>query len=95
MDEAMAAAILRESAIFRFDREAHLRERSLEVCLPFLQTVLGNFRIVPILVGDANPKNTAKLARAIARYARDKNTLLVATTDLSQNHSYEEANAID
>ena len=62
---------------------AHRLEHSLEVQLPFLQAVLGEFRVVPIAVGDARP---ADVAEVIERLWGGAETLLVISSDLSHYH---------
>ena len=46
-------------------RDAHAQEHSLEVQLPFLQSVLGRFRLVPLVVGDATPAEVAEVLDAL------------------------------
>lgn len=71
-------------------------EHSLEVQLPFLQLVLGNFKLVPIVMGDQNAVLCEALARALAETAGGRDdVLLVASSDLSHFHGYDEANRID
>jgi len=72
--------------------EAHLGEHSLEVQLPFLQTVLGEFSLVPVVVGDCEP---GAVACVMDHLAQDEDTLLVISTDLSHFHSYAEAEHLD
>jgi len=67
------------------------KEHSLEVMLPFLQRVLGDFKIVPVVTGNVNPRDLASLLK---KYV-DGDTLIVASTDLSHYHPYAEANALD
>ena len=67
-------------------------EHSLEVHLPFLQRVLDDFTIVPILVGDANH---AEVGRALARVWGGPETLILISTDLSHFHDYETARGLD
>lgn len=71
------------------------REHAVEIELPFLQIVLGDFKLVPIVMGDQSPEIVHQLADAIAAAAAGKNVLLVASSDLSHYHSYEEAKRID
>jgi len=66
-------------------------EHSVEVQIPFLQKVLKNFSIVPVVFGDADPET---VATALADIVDDK-TLVVVSTDLSHYHSYDEAKALD
>ena len=71
---------------------AHAFEHSLEVQLPFLQCVLGSFKLVPLAVGDAEP---ADVARVIEALADDPGTLIVISSDLSHYHPYGMAARID
>jgi AmmeMemoRadiSam system protein B len=71
---------------------AHAQEHSLEVQLPFLQEVLGEFRIVPFAVGDATPREVADVIDLLWGGAE---TLIVISSDLSHYHQYAEALAID
>lgn len=72
--------------------EAHRQEHSLEVQLPFLQQVLGDFELVPIVVGHCPPRQVADVIDALWAMA---NTLLVVSTDLSHFHDYTTASRID
>jgi hypothetical protein len=66
-----------------------MRDHSIEVQLPFLQVVLPNFKIVPILMGDQDEKYCRILANAIVRQIRGrKDVLLVASTNLSHLYPY-------
>ena len=71
---------------------AHALEHSLEVQVPFLQKMLGEFALVPFAVGSASP---AEVAETIERLWGGDETLIVVSTDLSHYHSYDEARAID
>jgi len=72
--------------------EAHREEHSLEVQLPFLQTVLGEFSLVPVVVGGAD---AAQVATVVDALAADPATLIVISSDLSHFHAYDEARRID
>jgi hypothetical protein len=72
--------------------QAHHDEHSLEVQLPFLQEILGDFSLVPLVVGDAEPHEVAEV---INRLFGDEHTLIVISTDLSHFHEYYEAQKID
>jgi AmmeMemoRadiSam system protein B len=71
---------------------AHALEHSLEVHLPFLQAVLGDFRLVPIVVGDADP---AQVARMLETVWGEEETLVVVSSDLSHYLPYDAARARD
>jgi AmmeMemoRadiSam system protein B len=70
----------------------HTPEHALEVELPFLQSVLASFRIVPLVVGDATPAQAADVLR---RLWGGPETLIVVSSDLSHYHSYETARRLD
>jgi hypothetical protein len=72
--------------------EAHREEHCLEVQLPFLQTVLHDFKLVPIVVGGASPQ---QVAAVIDTLAEDPHTLVVISSDLSHYLSYDEARRTD
>jgi len=74
-----AISSLQESGLVVIDDEPHAPEHALEVELPFLQIVLKNFTIVPLLVGSARPEQVASIIGALI----DERTLLVVSTDLS------------
>jgi AmmeMemoRadiSam system protein B len=71
---------------------AHREEHCLEVQLPFLQTVLGSFSLVPVVVGGADARQVAAVIDALAS---DPRTLVVVSSDLSHFLEYDEASRID
>jgi MEMO1 family protein len=71
---------------------AHALEHSLEVHLPFLQTVLEKFSVVPLAVGDATADEVAQVLDILWGGAE---TLIVVSSDLSHYLSYHEAQTID
>lgn len=72
--------------------EAHRWEHSLEVQLPFLQKVLGNFELIPLAAGHCPPDEAS---HCLKHLWGDEHTLIVISTDLSHFHPYLEAQAID
>jgi len=72
--------------------EAHALEHSLEVHLPFLQAVLDDFLLVPVVVGACPPVEVEAVIEAL--WGGDE-TLIVVSSDLSHYHPYAEARAID
>lgn len=71
---------------------AHAGEHSLEVQLPFLQTVLGEFTLLPIVVGDAG---AGEVAEVLERFWYDEQTVFVISSDLSHYLDYATAQRID
>lgn len=72
--------------------EAHRQEHSLEVQLPFLQETLGEFRLVPIVVGDSSADEVAEVLELLWG---GEETLLVISSDLSHYQDYETARRMD
>jgi len=70
-------------------------EHALEVQLPFLQVMLGKFKLVAIVMGDQEEDSINGLAEVLASTLRGTNTLLVASTDLSHFHPQKQANRLD
>ena len=71
---------------------AHAQEHSLEVQLPFLQTVLGDFSLLPLAVGEASPQ---AVAQVLERLWGGDETLIVVSSDLSHYLPYAQARRID
>lgn len=71
---------------------AHQDEHSLEVQLPFLQEILPEFTLIPIVVGDADRQLVAEV---IKPFMGDEHTLIVISTDLSHYHEYYDAKKRD
>lgn len=90
--DAQAATALRDLPQVVISDAAHAPEHSLEVHLPFLQTVLGDFTLVPLAVGDASPEEVAAVLRRL--WGGDE-TLIVVSSDLSHFHDYAAAQALD
>lgn len=76
----------------RIDDRPHAREHSLEVEVPFLQQVLGRFRLVPLVTGNASP---AEVAEVLARVWGAEETRIVVSSDLSHFLDYETARRTD
>lgn len=74
------------------DDRPHAAEHSLEVQVPFLQTVLDEITLVPVVVGDAT---TEEVAAALEVLWGGPETLVVVSTDLSHYHRHDEAVALD
>ena len=91
IDAEMRAVVLALPAVAT-DDEPHRLEHSLEVELPFLQTVLDDIRLLPVSVGDAT---TDEVATVLDAAWAGPETLIVISTDLSHYHHYGEAIRLD
>lgn len=85
--DALLARALQHPAVIR-SGEAHRQEHSLEVHLPFLQTVLEDFTLLPLLVGHCAPREVAAVLDSLAL---GPEALVVISTDLSHFHDYANA----
>jgi AmmeMemoRadiSam system protein B len=89
-------ARLKERLGYGLTPVAYDQEHSLEIELPFLQQALGSeFKLLPIMVRSQAPKVCQELAAALAEILQGKNTLLVASTDLSHYYAQKDANIYD
>jgi len=71
-------------------------EHSVEVELPWLQKILGNFELVPVVMGDQSYESSRALGVALVKMLQnDHDTLVLASSDLSHYHPYAEAETID
>ncbi len=97
IDAAAASALLASGKGLIVDEESYFdQEHSIEVELPFLQSVLKpGFKILPVLVGDMNYDECLKLASLLAGLSAGRNMLVVVSTDLSHYKTYREAEDYD
>ena len=100
VDQAFAAKLAKASPLIRLSGAGHTPtaerpEHSIEVQLPFLQRVLGQFQLVPVIMGDQSYEACRALGVALAKLAAGTNTLILASSDLSHYHTYDEASAED
>ena len=72
--------------------ETHVDDHSIEIHLPFLQKILANFKLVPIIVGEINPK---KVAEVLEILWGGPETLILISSDLSHYLGYDQAKMID
>ncbi len=87
--DAIAALDMPEVIVFD---ATHQLEHSLEVHLPFLQSVIESFSIVPLIVGDAASETVAEVIDALWG---GPETLIVVSSDLSHYLTYEKAHTMD
>lgn len=90
--DTAALEALRELPQVRVLDEAHAQEHSLEVQLPFLQETLGDFRLLPLVVGDAT---YAEVAEVLEQVWGGDETLILISSDLSHYHDYATAQRLD
>lgn len=91
LDKAAAEALLVLPQVQVLDA-AHANEHSLEVHLPFLQSVLKDFTLLPIVAGNASAEEVAAVLQTV--WGGDE-TLVVVSSDLSHYHDYATARGLD
>jgi MEMO1 family protein len=91
VDEEHRARLLEAGHVVE-SNAPHALEHSLEVQLPFLQMLLGDFTLTPLVAGDAAPHHVAAV---LASVWGDDETLVLISSDLSHYHTYEIAREID
>jgi len=94
VDETLAGELARISG-FGYLAEAHQQEHSIEVQVPFVQRVLPQAKIVPIVMGYQTEETINRLASALAKTLPGKKALVVASTDLSHFLRKEKARVQD
>lgn len=95
LDRETVEALMEHTSLIVDVPHAHTQEHSLEIQLPFLQVVLKDFRMTPLVMGEHTFDACNQLAELIAQVCRDKRILLVASSDLSHYHPYREAQRLD
>lgn len=95
VDKTLVKRLIKENQSLDFYPQAHRWEHSLEVQLPFLQTVLKDFKIVPIIIGERSLEICKILGDALIKHTKDRDVLFIASTDLSHFHPYDRAVEID
>jgi AmmeMemoRadiSam system protein B/AmmeMemoRadiSam system protein A len=100
VDKAFAAKLVKMSSTMKLSTRGHDAtaagaEHAIEVELPWLQRVLGNFELVPIDMGDQSYESSRALGVALAKLIKAEgksgDTLVLASSDLSHFHPYDEA----
>jgi len=96
VDEKLADDIMARDRKISFSPEPFRSENSVEMQLPFMQVTLPGAKIVPVIIGGQSFNDAVALSEALAGALRGRDDcLIVASTDMSHFHGYEEANEID
>ncbi|MGD9378944.1 MAG: AmmeMemoRadiSam system protein B [candidate division WOR-3 bacterium] len=94
-DLELAKQITEQNKGIDYEPAAHAAEHSVEIQMPFLQAVIGDFKAVEIVMGSQDYKTCEMLSQAIVSAAQGKKILIVASSDLSHYHSHNEAKELD
>lgn len=92
VDQELAAALTHHFPQVVISTDAHAQEHSLEVQLPFLQSVLDDFTLLPLVIGETTAK---AVAQVLERVWGGEETLIVISSDLSHYLPYATAQQMD
>jgi AmmeMemoRadiSam system protein B len=96
IDQAMANKFAEFHPKIILSEKGHrFDEHSLEVQLPFLQKVLDNFKLIPIVMGEQDMENIDILSQALSTILKEQKALIIASTDLSHFYNYDKATLLD
>jgi len=95
IDTLLATHLISKSDLINFYPEAHSQEHSLEVQIPFLQTTLKNFKLLPVLTGTQDILQLSEICKIFNDTLKNKNVLFIASTDLSHFHDSKTAAQLD
>lgn len=95
IDAPLAASLLASDEAFVFRDAVHKQEHSVEVQVPFVQTLFPRAKILAAVVGRPDPELCARFGKALARAVAGRRVLIVASSDLSHYPDYDDAVASD
>lgn len=95
IDKKIAQELVNQSDQITFSEVGHRAEHSLEVQLPFVQTLLPNTPIVPMVIGFIDWSGCQSIAKALAKSLKQKNPLIIASTDLYHGESYNDCKKLN
>ncbi len=95
VDQEACKALMERDRFIQFHPQVHEQEHSLEVQVPFIQRVLKEFKLLPIVMGNQDVEASRRLTDALFPVLKDKKVLVVASSDLSHYHTDREARELD
>lgn len=96
IDQGLAEKLLSVNPKMKWVPEADAQEHSLEIQIPFLQSVLSDFHMVPVIMGDQDLDTCALLAKSLVQILPNREeAVILASTDLSHFHTDAQARALD
>ncbi len=95
IDTSLAQSLIESCSDCVYNEEAHEKEHSVEVQLPFIQHLFPKAKILPIVIGTPDYEMCIRFGKTLASLIKDKNALIVASSDLSHYPFYQDAVTID
>lgn len=95
VDLKICDRLLEYAPLIKATELGHRDEHALEVQLPFLQSVLMNFKLVPLVMGTQDRETCFGLGNVLGKVLKDTNSLIIASSDLSHFYSNDAARRLD
>lgn len=95
VDDDLRSELVHDGGAIEASLLGHREEHAIEVQLPFLQKVLTDFKILPIVMGDQRGEFCFALGNKLGKILKGRNALLVASSDLSHYYPYDIACKLD
>jgi len=91
VDNQIANSLLDEDNDFNSNLTVHAKEHSIEVQIPFIKYLFPDVKIVPAIIGEPDIELCTKFGKALAKVLKNKNALIVASSDLSHYPNIDDA----
>lgn len=95
VDKKICDKLIAHAPLIRATEMGHRDEHALEVHLPFLQVILKEFKLVPLVMGTQDRETCFRLGDVLGKVLKDTNSLVVASSDLSHFYSDSAARKLD
>ncbi len=95
IDEEVTTALLAENRECIEDLEAHVKEHSIEVQIPFIQFLFPDAKIVPLVIHPPDINMCTRFGQSLAKVLKNRQALIVISSDLSHYPAYEDAVKVD
>ncbi len=95
VDEKAAEELVKADPDVTTNIEVHEKEHSIEVQIPFIKYLFPNAKILPVIVGEADPDMCTRFGRILAGILKNRKALIVASSDLSHYPRFDDAVRID
>ncbi|MCL5030295.1 MAG: AmmeMemoRadiSam system protein B [Bacteroidetes bacterium] len=95
IDTQAAEELIKEGSDCVYNEEIHSKEHSVEVQIPFIQHIFPNVKILPVVIGESNIKLCANFGNALSKILKNRNALIIASSDLSHYPAFEDAINVD
>src|SRR5665647_122970 len=95
IDKKRSSLLVANNERIRFSDKGHNNEHSIEVQLPFLQYMFEEFEFIPVVIGSQSGQNIHAIGKSISEVFKGENIIIIASSDLSHYHPYNDAIILD